>query len=535
MPVKKYVIDSIDGGIQSAYNDAEPSQYLAGLGIDPDLPYRSSLAKTGGILTPVAYSKFSGTEIDGYPLWIVTQPKTQNAFVYTTAGKLHSFDSVLAMRATDEASTALPITITGGAGNGMVYYNNFIYLAENADISQYGGMDQGASIAKTENVWTGAKFGKTALTNTTYPTIRGTALPNHVMHLHTDNAVYVCDVLPTSGSTSGQGVIHKIKTTRTTIDGDTNDGSIYNALDLPYGFLPTDIETAPDGTSLMISAIQSTGASIDQGSACVFIWDTISDSFFHQFWMPDPFVTAMKNVNGVVYIFSGNNNAGARASAYLGGQTAEQIMFFEEGVSPFAGAVDAYGDRVSFGAYTTYPETTASVFAFGSKDPRRPKALHNIARASTQGTTPIVTALKYVQQASGITPRFAMGWGDDSNKGLDKLDGGGTHLSVFRKRFKIGRKFSIREISIPLVTSVSSGAIINVKIYVDAETTSFTLNAINNTNYSGKTRVVYKRPALTARGEHDFILELAWGGTDPKRVSLPIEIYVDEYDEESTA
>lgn len=168
------------------------------IGIDPDLPVSTDV-KTSGILVPSRYEKFSGTEIDGFPTWIITNNKTNNSFVYTSGGKLHSFNNSIAMRATDEAGTSFPITITGGAGNGAVYYNNFIYLAEGTDISQYGGMNQGASIAKTENVWTGGKFGLSALTNTTYPSIQGTPIPNHPMHAHTDNSVYIGDVVVRSG------------------------------------------------------------------------------------------------------------------------------------------------------------------------------------------------------------------------------------------------------------------------------------------------------------------------------------------------
>lgn len=529
---KKFTIETISGGISQTYYEQSLDTFSGSLGIDPDLNPSSAIPKTSGVIMPSQYSKFSASYLDDAPMWIVSQPKTVNSYVYSLDGKLNSFDGDIAMRATDEAGTAFPITITGGAGNGAVYYNNFLYLAEDADISQYGGLDQGASIAVTANVWTGAKFGKTALTNTTYPSIRGSEMPNHPMHLHTDNSVYIGDVLPTSGTTSGQGCLHRLKTNRTTIDGDTNDNSAYNVLDLPYGFYPTDIESF--GTDLIIAAIQTTSNSINQGRSCLFLWDTVSDTFYKQIWLPDPLVTALKTANGITYVFSGNADSGARISAYLGGEGVQELLFSDEGVSPFAGAVDAYGDRLVFGAFTTYPESSASVMAYGSKSSLIKKAWNNVVRTSSVGTNGLVTSLAYVQQFSGVSPRLVVGWNDNSSQGLDKVQAG-TLSSFWRSNpINIGHKFSVLEVRIPLTGTVTTGVTVTPTIRVDDNITSYSLAAINDTNYSGKKEIVYKTPQLTATGKFNLTLDLSFTGTVARGVIFPIEIIVDIHEDSPT-
>lgn len=529
MAIQELQITSILNGQSPTYYSGGKGTFNTSIAIDPDLPVGSGV-KTSGVLVPVRYEKFSGTEIDGFPNWIVNNNKTANTFVYTSSGKLHSFNSSIAMRATDEASTALPITITGGAGNGAVFYNNFIYLMEATDISQYGGMDQGASIAKTENVWTGAKFGLTALTNTTYPTLQGVKIPNHPGHVHTDNSMYFGDVV------AGQGVIHRMNTKKTTIEGDTNGTvvpSAFNALDLPFGFYPTDIESY--GTDLVISAIQTTDSTINQGKAALFFWDpTNTVSFYRQLPLPDPLATALLNVNGILYIWSGNASNGVRLSRYIGGDTISEVVYVEEGVPPLAGAVDALGSRIVWGGMTTYPENSASVLAYGSKNDLLPKGIQNIARSTSTGSTQNVNSLKYVQQASNISPRLILGWGDGTSKGLDKLSSTATFASVFRSEvFNINQKFELKKIIIPIAGAVDSNSTITVKIYMDDESSSSTLTVINNTNYPSKRKIIFTAADLKdAEGQNNFFMEIKWTGTTSLPILLPIRIRIDVKDDE---
>jgi len=522
--IEKYLIKSVLEGHSGTNYFGASGTFNTSIAIDPDLPVGSD-TRTSGVMVPSRYEKFSGTELTGAPNWILTNNKTSNTIVYTSDGKLHSFDSSIAMRATDEASTSFPITITGGAGNGAVFYNNFYYFAEGTDISQYGGMDQGASIAKTENVWTGAKFGLSALTNTTYPSLRGIPIPNHPMHVHTDNSCYIGDVV------AGQGVVHRMNTRKVTIEGDTNGNvvpSAFNALDLPFGYYPTDFESY--GTDLVIAAIRTTNSTINQGNAALFFWDpTNTDTFYRQLALPDPLVTALLNVNGILYVWTGNASNGVRLSRYIGGETIQELAYQEEGVPPFAGAVDALGSRLVWGGFTTYPESSASVFAYGSKVDSLPKGLHNIVRSTSSGATGNVSSLKFVQQASNVAPRLVVGWSDDSAKGLDKRSTTATFNSVWRSElFNVNKRFTAKRLPIPLANDVDANTDVTVKVWVDDFSTSFTLPTINNTNYPGKRKVIYKPGDLqSVVGENNYCIEIKWAGTTEMPVLLPIEMEVD--------
>ena len=516
MPKTTIEIKSVLAGIAPTQYVSADSQYNSSIAIDPDYPIGSGI-KTSGAIHPTVYEKFSGTNISGYPKWILNTTKTTLTYVYASDGKFVSYDSSL-------ANEALIGTPTSGAGNGAAYYNNYIYLATPTDVSRYGPLNGTAAL--TDNVWTGATLGTlTALTNTTYPSLRGVALPNHAMHVHGDNSLYMCDFI------NGQGLIHRIHTKKVTAEGDTNDTTVpsaYNVLDLPFGFYPTAIESY--GTDLAILAIQTTDTGIYQGKSALFFWDCASDSFYRQLMLPDPLATALFYHNGLLHIWSGNANNGVRLSAYLGGETLRQVIFLEEGTPPLAGAVDVMSNRVVFGGWTTLPAATACVWAYGSKNELLPKGYHNIVRSTSAGANGSVTAVKYVQQASSITPRLVVGWGDDSAKGIDKLSTTGTYAAVFRSEvFNIGQPFSIQKIRIPLGKTVAANMTVTPKIYLDDDVSTGTaLNAINTTNFSGKKNAVYKGSDLKALGgQHNIMLEILFTGTVSLPVIMPIKIELD--------
>lgn len=513
-------INSVLGGISSSQYIYGDGQYNSAVGIDPDFPVASGIRTSGAVL-PTVYEKFSGSNITGYPKFIANTTKNTNTYVYASDGKFVSYDSSL-------ASETLVGTPTSGAGNGMAYYNNYVYLATPTDVSRYGPLDNSPSLTNT--VWTGGTLGsQAALTDTTYPTVRGVALPNHMMHVHSDNSLYFCDYK------NGQGLIHRINTRKVTAEGDTNGTtapSSYNVLDLPFGLYPVAI-TSYD-TDLAILALRTTDSTINQGPASLFFWDTVASSFYREVLLPDPLATALKFSNGILYIWSGNAVNGVRLSAYLGGQTIRQVAFLEEGTPPMAGAVDVIGNKVVFGSWTTYPASTASVFAYGSKNEALPKALHCIVRSTSAGANQSVTALRYSQQSSLVKPQLVVGSGDDSAKQIDKLSTTATYNGVFRSEvFSVGRPFSVSKVRIPLLQQVAANMAVTPKIYLDDDTSAGTaLTAINSANYSGQRNIVYEGAELNAlQASHNILLELNFTGTVQCPVGLPITIeiqYVDD-------
>lgn len=516
MPSVTLQIKSVLGGISSSRYVYGDGQYESAVAVDPDFPIGTGV-KTSAAIVPTVYEEFSGANISGYPNWLTTTTKNTNLYAYASDGKFVSYNSSL-------ASETLVGTPTSGAGNGMAYYNNYIYLATPTNISRYGPLNN--SPALTNTVWTGATLGSlTALTNTTYPTVRGTPLPNHAMHVHSDNSLYFCDYV------NGQGIINRINTRKVTDEGDTNGTTVpsaYNVLDLPFGYYPTAI--ASYDTDLVIAAIRTTDSTINQGVGSLFFWDTTSSSFYREVPIPDPLVTALKFSNGILYIWSGNAVNGVRISAYLGGQTIRQVAFLEEGTPPMAGAVDVIGNKVVFGGWTSYPTATASVFAYGSKNESLPKSLHCIARSTSTGTTQSVTSLRYVQQSSNIIPQLVVGWGNASDKGLDKRSTTGTYNAIFRSEvFSVGQPFNILKIRIPLAQAMAANMTITPKVFLDDDVSTGTaLTTINNTNYSGKKNIVYEGSVLKSlQGLHNIMIELSFSGTAECAVTLPISIEVD--------
>ncbi len=529
-------IESIWGGESaSAYFTAQ-GQYLAGIGIDPFLPISDAVGdrKPSGSIRPSAYAKFSNTEIDANPYWLLTSPKDTSIYSVQNNGKLVSYSSSFG------SPTSIGTAATS-SGNGSAVYNNYLYIACNTDVSRYGPLSNSPSL--TNSVWTGGTLGtQTALVNTTYPSIRGSGtLPNHVMHVHVDGQLYMCDFDSTSSTDTnrGKGMIHAVQTKFGTAEGDTNNGSAYNVLDLPPGWMPTCLESF--NNSLVIGAIQGVNATLGQGKAALFIWDTYSPSFYTQVELPDFLVTALKNVNGQLYVFSGNTTTGSdvangyRVSVYAGGETVQTLYLSATGAPPLAGAVEEVADRVVWGTFEQLNTTTAAspsyhavVKSYGSLGPGLPAGIHTIINvaAGTAGDG-MVTAVKMVQQASVGSPKFVVGYRTASATGL--ANAGTTYgTSTWRTQvFNINFPFIIEKIRYGLGTAVASNMTVTPTVYLDDFSSSSTsgLTVVNSTNYAASERGVINRPYIS--GQHNFCLEFAFTGTALLPILLPIEIEIE--------
>lgn len=533
MPLKTLLINSIFRGLSSSQNFVQDGQYLAGIGFDPEAPMSDSVGDrlSSGAIRPTAFSKFSSTNVTSAPIAIITNPKNTNIYVVLNNGRLISYDSAF-------GTETLVGTVSGNLATGAKYYNNYIYITTGTDVSRYGPLSSSPTLV--DGVWTGATLGsKTALVNNTFPSMRGSvALPAHWMHAHVDNKLYLLDFK------DGKGLVHYIKTTKTTHEGDTNDASAYQALDLPIGYMPTC--AASFGNFLAVGAIQTTNGTLVQGKAAVFFWDTVADSFYAVAELPDALVTALLNVNGSLYAFSGQISNGAdssngyRVSQYVGGTTFKTIRFSATGQPPFPGAVSAIGDRLVYGTFTQISTTTpgtpeyfAVAMAIGSKDPAIPGGIHAIAKATCTNSSSegIITALGTIQQASFANPKLVLGWKDGSGSGLDNASTTyGT--TVFRSQmFNVGRKFAIRRIRIPLGAAVAANMTITPKVFLDDFSSSDTtgLTVINNTNYAASQRHVVYETSIT--GNHNFCLELRHSGTALLPVLTPISVDIELMDD----
>ena len=596
---KELVINSIFGGQNPSQYFGKEDGFNLSVAIDPDLPIISTGIRTSGFIVPVGYNDFTGTNVNDEAIAIINSPKNTLTYVVLANGRLISYDSALASE-TLIASTftvtiaspavfsltahglaannvvyfstsgALPTGLTAGtayyvisaglttdafevsateggaaintsgtqsgthkitmACKGAGYYNNYIYFFTGTNVSRYGPLNN--SPALTHGFWV-TTLSLTALTNTAYPALRSVTIPNHWPHVHGDGSMYFCDFI------NGQGLIHRINTKKTTDEGDTNGTTVpsaYNVLDLPFGFYPTSIESY--GTSLLITGIYTIDTTINQGKAAFILWDPTDTTSFYlgPVFLPDPLCTASLNVNGKVFIWTGNAVNGVRLSQYLGGESVQEIVYQEEGMPPFAGAVDALGNRIVWGGYITNPEAYAVVWAWGSKDARIPKGLHNIVLTNSDGATPIVTALKYVQQSSNITPKVVVGWNNASDSGTDKYATAGTLGAEIRWMFNIGTKFNITRISIPLAGAVAANTTISPSCHFDDLSVSKNLTVINNTNYPSMRKIIYKGTELKDYiGKNNFVFKIMFTDSNPLPVALPIKFEIEVWEDEASA
>jgi len=510
-------MESIFGGESPTEYFSSPGQFRASYAIDPDFPLTDSGVKMSGMIRPTSMAKFSASEITGVPLWIVVNPKDTNAYVYCSDGKVHVVNSSLAMGTALNSGSAL----SSANGNGAAYYDNYLYLAKQTDVARYGPLNGSPSLV--QDYWT-STLGKAALINTTYPSLRGITLPNHVMHRHTDNKLYFADVV------GNQGVLHYIRTSKSSAEGDTNDASTFNALDFPYGEWPTAIETY--GTDLCVALVEGLNATVKQSRAKLSFWNTTDDSFSkifeHEF--PDPIITAVKNVNGNLYVFSGNTSGGCRVSVFAGGYSVQEIAYYEDSLPPFPDAVEAELSRIYFGGSMTDPDAVAVVKSIGSKRSAIPMGIHTPFKASSSGTNGWVSAIRLFEQASAAKTRPIIGWSDDSGKGLDKISTTYGAWLFQSPMYRIGRPFQIKKITIPLGQAMASNMTITPKILYDDASKNETggsgvLPVINSTNFASSERQVVLYPQEI--GYNNYYLELKGSGTALIVPGLPITFEID--------
>ena len=532
----KITIDSVLGGISRGVFPERDDQFHASIAINPYEPAGGIAIRSAGCLMPTGYAKFSGTTITSNPMWIIKCPKLNGgtnrmSYYYESGGKFGGFTVTSigngAIATADFATTPnnLPIALTNGNGSGAAYYNNYIYCALSDDISRYGPINSAAGLDTSNgiaaDVWTGATLGsQTALTDTTYPS----SIPNHPMHVHRhDGRLYFGDFK------NGQGMIHYIETKMTTYEGDTNNGSLYNALDLPFGYAPTDIESY--GKYLVVLAIQTTDGYNNQGNASLFFWNTdvYGDSYDFEVPLLDPLATSLINTNGNLFIFSGGASGGVRLSKYLGGYSTGTEFFWEEGTPPLAGAVDALGEAVVFPINITYPETSAGVFTWGGRGSPFEPVLNCVAQCSDvgQSATLIYSLAQILQVQHYSSPKFILGWRrSGTTAGLDEYSNT-RGVAVYRSnQFKIGQRFQITKLKLNFANIMTDNRTLVPKLFFDEALSSLTktLTTINNTNAPSAISYTYRDELDACIGDHSFFLELRWSGSTVLPVQLPIVI-----------
>ena len=530
-------IDSILGGLAPTSHFASETQFRASLGIDPAQPSDDADSVTStvasGLIRPVASEKFSSTTVLKSPLWIVTNPKDSNIYVYDAQGSAYTVNATL----TTVTALVDGGTLTSSLGNGCEYYDNYIYFAKNTDVARYGPLNGAAAF--DGDYWTG-NLAKTALVNTAYPTTfkNNLQVPNHPMYRHSDGILYFGDVV------GNQGNVHYIRTTKTTVEGDTDNTSTYGALTFGYGLWPTSIQGY--GSNLAVALYEGSSTGLRQKHAKIAFWDTTSTSSNTITWVeyPDAIITAMKNVNGVLYVVSGNyQTRGFRVTRFVGGYSFEEVYYSETGEPCLQGAIDGTLNRVVFGSHTTVPEADGCLYSIGLQKAALGSGLFNIMRSTGSVASTSVTAVAFADSTELGFYSPIIGWsqGSDGSTGASYgLDKQGTSYSAappvfWSQVYRIGKLFRIKKIRIPLAQAVAASMTLIAKVYTDSAIgTTYTLATINNTNYPNSDRVINLRASSGGAelwGRNNFWLELRWTGAALLTVDLPIIIEYEVFED----
>ena len=515
----RITINSFFGGQSPVVHGAPDNQFLSSISIDPEAKgteVSSGLLNTIGAAYPNSPRRFS-TPSDA-PLWITGTNTSTGAFVYGAGGTLYAYTNG-SFTLDGDGGIVQP---SGGAGNGIAVSHDYLYLSTGTNISRFGPLSTTAP-RLWENFWTGSGgFGQAALTNSSSPVVRGVTYPNHVMHAHNDGYVYVADYY------GNQGAIHSFYIT----NADSGTIATFGDLALPPGYIPLDIKSYDTDLAILCSAATDfTGSSnVVPGRSALFLWDTISNSFYRNVPINHHLATALVNKNGELFVIAGSVDREVSILKYLGGESFQTLVQIKEGSPPPAGAATSVGNRLFWGGYGTIPSTFAGLYALGYKNGSLPStALNQVVNISGTGTLPIVTAVSNISRSSQLP---GVGWHTTSpdDNGLDLVSSGQTYSAILQtKMFDIGTKFNIRRIRIPMSEPISSATTITPTIYIDDYAVSHALATINNTNYPNSERII-DYTDLAVGGYNNFFISFAWTGTGDNALLPGITIDLDLYD-----
>lgn len=522
-------IDSILGGIAPTDFFSASDQYYSSTSIDPSAGIQSGVpsdyGRPSGAIVPIISDLFAVSTANA-PLWMISTPKSDTVYIYDYSGSTYTLSgsTVSGLGDLNDGGTA--------QGNGAAYYDNYVYFSRSTTIARYGPLNGSPSF--TDDFWVGT-LGKTALSDTTYPGNNTTYVnvkhSNHVLHRHSDGKLYIADVL------DNQGTIHFIQTSKTTVEGDTDNGSTYDKLHVGYGLWPTAIESY--GTDLAIALYEGQPSTINRTTkAKIAFWDTTSAKPNSLIWVefPDQIITAMKNVNGILYVVSGQaKGTGFRLSRFIGGYSFEEVAYFGNGYIPMAGAVYSDATRLFFGGRDD--NAGACTYMYGLRSEVLGKGIFPL-NASPTAANGAVTALSSQSDSNGdgLGSYPAFGFTDTSSSayriGTNSL--GSTVTGVLAswesQTFKIGKRFKILSVRLPFGANLPSTALLSVRIYTDNAEDSY-LIASDLLSHTGKKAVTLRPPStLTITGENDFRLRLGFA-TSTFVVTLPITIEYEVYDD----
>lgn len=531
-------IESILGGFSQYTNVSGPDQYLGGIGVNPNLSVIDAdvnpvpfLGRKSGVIAVQGASMISS--VLSYPVvhfTSVPQSETEYTYAYCSGGSLYTTGNYSVTAIADAGE------LSNSSGNGMAYYDNYLYLAKDTTIARYGPLN--GTPTMNGDYWV-TTLGKPQLSDVSpYPNSGNVQISNHQLHRHSDGRLYFFDVL------DGAGVLHFISTKKTTVEGDTDNGSTYNALNIGYNLLPTAICSYGDLLALAVCEREpGTFNSQMLTKPKLYFWDGVATSPNGVIWndVPNHYVTAMTNVNGNLLLFTGFRpfggvpGEGFNISLYLGGNSFKTLFKTYGFTSPLQSATCVQEDSVVFGSTVFYDNpgtsTRSGLFRVSLDGVIQP-----VMPSPSFGSSHTISAIYPV----GYSPNeefylgtYAHNYICQASDSCDGLYGRSFFLSQI---YNLGKKYKITRLELNLSRFLDADQIITASIWRDSSTEAsdiYTFPTINTTNYSNKKKIIFRPTNLT--GEYNFFLKLEWSGASESNtqpaVLLPITIDYEIIDE----
>jgi len=339
--------------------------------------------------------------------------------------------------------------------------------------------------------------------------------------------MYIADVV------DNRGTLHFVETGKTAIEGDTDISSTYSKVSVGYGLWPTCIESY--GSDLAIAFFEGTtdtaAEGIKQKKAKIAFWDTNSVNINKIIWceFPDALITSLKNVDGVLYAFSGNQGQkGCRVVRFIGGYSFEQVAYLPQTYPPMPGAVDSVLNELSFGGDSGIKSGYSGAYSLDSNyslKPGSPKCVMGFDGADRR-----ITALEYGKSDESLQKSpLILGGQYESNLGQIVISGATYSVASWRTQaYRTASTHKIVKIRTPLTTGASfvSGEHFIIDAYIDNN--DIAQEIVSYDSSSGKKKFVTRCGVV---GEHNFKIQFNWNTTERTVVALPITINYESIDD----
>lgn len=402
--------------------------------------------------------KKSGTTVDAQIKWIVKNPASP-ANIYAIDGNGSVYNSA------DSGATWAELSDREGAGQGLVVWKDYLFVAEGDKIDTYGPLsgsaswsDDWATFSGNDSMWQPMLVSK----------MDGC--------LYIGDGRYVAKLEENSGQNFAPGTAATYTFTAA-------------ALTLPEDYRVKCL--AEQGEQLMIGTWMGTNI-YDNKIADVFPWDRSSPTYGTPIILNENGINAMTNIGGSLYILAGidgkiykSNGVQAWPIAQIPLSVAD--ISASKYLEPYPGAIINFKGRLFFAVNS---QSTDGMGVYSLLETSKGNILtmeHFISTEVTGGTNPVI-----IGALLGVTRNtFLAGWRDNATYGLDLLSGtsyayatnyGGYFESPLYQVGTNANKRLFTELEFLLARELAASEGIQVKFRVNLTDSFATLATYTTTN-----------------------------------------------------